>query len=78
MTTLEEILAAVDQLSPEDLERLTTYLKKRTGAPPSAGEDWLAQLDIALDEFWADTPQKEQTEILQAITTKSTPSDKGT
>jgi truncated hemoglobin YjbI len=76
MTTLEQILAAVDQLSPDDLERLKAHLKERMTSL-SAGENWLARFDTALDEFWADTPEEEQTAILQAITAKSTPSEKG-
>ncbi len=75
--TLEEILAAVDQLSPDDLERLKAYLKESPGSPSSTGADWLARFDAALDEFWADTPNAEQNEILRAIETKSIPSEKG-
>ena len=77
MTTLEQILTAVDQLSPDDVERLKVYLDERTASPQSAGERWLARFDAALDEFWADTPLEERAAILQAISTKSTPSEKG-
>ncbi len=70
MTNLEQILAAVDQLSPDEREKLRMYLEN-SAKSSSAGKKWLAQFDAALDEFWADTSDAEQAEILKAIETKS-------
>jgi hypothetical protein len=74
---LEQILAAVNDLSPDDLERLKAYLAtaKPTGSRP--GKEWLARFDAALDDFWADTSSEERKAIIEAINVKSAPSEKG-
>jgi hypothetical protein len=74
---LEQLLAAVDDLSPDDRERLKAYLAASKPLRRRSGEEWLAQLDTALDKFWAGTSDQERAAILEAINIKSPPSEKG-
>ncbi len=76
--TFEEILAAVDQLSPDDLKRLKAHLieRERTNKPRTA-EEWMTELRDIAAEFRGDSSDEEMRDIVAAMQLKSPPSDKG-
>jgi hypothetical protein len=74
---LDEIIAAVDALPPDDREKVKAHLEKPQPKKWQNGEEWLALLDAAVDKFWGDTPPDERDAIIEAINTKSPPSEKG-
>ncbi len=74
---LEEIIAAVDKLPPEDRERLKAHLAEEKPRQWKSGEEWLALLNDAVDEFWADTSPEEKAATIEAMNIKSKPSEKG-
>ncbi len=74
---LKDLIETVDNLPPEDFERLKAHIAERSESELRPGETWLAKLDAALDKFWTGVSPDEQAAILQAIQTKSAPSEKG-
>src|SRR5215813_6079036 len=68
---LEEIIAAVDKLPPEDKERLKAHLAEEKPRQWKSGDEWLALLNAAVDEFWADTTAEEKDAIIEAMNMKS-------
>ncbi len=76
---MDELRTIADEFqgdsTDEEMHDIVTAMQLKN--PLSAGENWLARLDTALNEFWADTPTEERAKILKAITTKSTPLEKG-
>ncbi len=78
MMTLEQILAAVDQLSPDDLERLKIYVEERERMNrPRTAEEWMAELRSIAQEFRGESSDEEMRDIITAMQMKSPPSDKG-
>src|SRR4051794_11415707 len=72
---LQELLAAVNDLPPDERKKLVAHLTEHEGQNPQRGEEWLAKLDSALDKFWDNVSPDEKTAILEAINTKSLPSE---
>jgi hypothetical protein len=72
---LEQIMAAVDELSPEDRERPKEYLSQpQSKAPqPKTVEEWLALFEDIAREFRGDSTDEEMKEIIEAMTMKSRP-----
>ena len=75
--TLEEIIAAVDKLPPDDKERLKAHLAQEKLRQWKSGEEWLTLLNTAVEEFWADTSPEEKAAVIEAMNIKSKPSEKG-
>ncbi len=72
MMTLEEILAAVDQLSPDDLKQLKAYVEEREQPnSPRTAEEWMAELSTIAEEFRGDSSDEEMQDIVAAIQLKS-------
>jgi hypothetical protein len=77
---IEELLTAVDDLSPEELSRLKARIAAREqiqSAQPRSVDEWMAELDRVAKIFRGDSTDEEMAEIVAAMTTKSTPSTKG-
>lgn len=80
---LEELLTAIDDLSPEDFDRLKQRLdsiewERRQKRPkPRTAEEWMALFRDIAKEFRGDSSDEEMREIVEAMTLKSKPSDKG-
>lgn len=74
---LDEILEAVDNLPPDDLEKLKARLAEPKQPQWHSGEEWLALFDAAVEEFWAGTAAEEREAILEAINIKSKPCIEG-
>jgi hypothetical protein len=80
---LEEIVAAIGDLSLEDFDRLKQRLEsieweRRQNRPkPRTVEEWMAEFRRISDEFRGDSSEEEMKEIVEAMTLKSKPSDKG-
>ena len=74
---LETLLANIDNLSPEDRERVKAHLTQQEQAHRESIEHTLADLDAAINEFWGDSSEEEMNTIIEAMRTKSTPSEKG-
>jgi hypothetical protein len=73
---IEELLAAVNDLPPDERKQLMARLTEQEGTNTQTGEAWLAKLDAALDKFWENVSPDEKVAILEAINTKSLPSEK--
>jgi hypothetical protein len=69
---LQDILAAVDNLSPDDLERLKARIAAREQVihPPRTAEAWQAVLDEAIDAFWDDSTPEEMQALAAAMSAK--------
>ena len=78
---IDKLLEAVEDLSPDDLERLKTRIAERESKHKSAAqhtaEEWLASLEAAVAEFRGDSSEEEMREIAAAMSMKSHPSCKG-
>jgi hypothetical protein len=75
---LEEILAAVDKLPPDDLERLKAHLNRtKTSSKPRTVEEWMAKFNEIADEFRGDSSDEEMRDLIAAMNMKSPPSEKG-
>lgn len=75
---LEQLLEAVEHLSPEEKETLRERLSERHG-PSSLHtvDEWIAELEAIAREFKGDSSDQEMAEIAAAISAKSKPSEKG-
>jgi hypothetical protein len=69
---IQDILAAVDDLSPDDLARLKARIAVREQAtlPPRTAEEWQTVLDKAIDAFWEDSTPEEMQTLAAAMSTK--------
>ena len=75
---LAQLLSAVDDLPPEDRQRLKDYLLRRESSPrPRTVAEWLAEFEDIAREFRGDSSDEEMEKIIQAMTLKSKPSKKG-
>ncbi len=77
---LNKLIEAVDNLPPEDLNALEAHIAQRKQAQPShhrTVEEWMGELKRIADDFRGDSTEEEMAEIVAAMTTKSTPSEKG-
>ncbi len=74
---LDQLLAVVNDLSPEDQEKLKEHLSERKPAQPRTVEEWIAELEDIAREFRGDSSDEEMREIIEAINTKSKPSETG-
>ncbi len=76
---IQDLLAAVDDLSPDDLERLKAQIAEREKAvhSPHTAEEWLAKLKSIAAEFRGDSSDEEMQELIAAMNEKSAPSSKG-
>jgi hypothetical protein len=74
---LQTLLTTIDNLSPEDRERLKAHLAQQENARREHASQVLADLDAAIDEFWGESSDEEMQSIFEAMRTKSTPSEKG-
>ncbi len=78
---LQQLFHEIDRLSPEDRDKLRTYL---TEPPPTETprtingwiNGWIAELESVANAFRGDSSDEEMREIVAAITTKSTPSER--
>lgn len=65
---VNDLLAAINKLDSEDLERLKEHLAQQDDTaqphPPPP-----ADLDAAIDEFWGDSSQEEMQIIFEAMCT---------
>jgi len=77
--TIEQLLAEVEHLDEWTLEQLKARIARRESelnAPrPRTAEEWGEALNQFLDDFWGDTPEEEQKEIIEAIRFKTISSD---
>jgi hypothetical protein len=71
---LEQLLDAVDHLSPEEREKLKAHLVGR--AKPRTVEEWMAEFADIAAEFRGDSTDEEMREIFEAMNMKSKPSKK--
>ena len=69
---IQDLLAAVDELSPDDLQRLKARITEREQALPAARtqQEWQAIVDNAIDAFWADSTPEEIEALAAAMSTK--------
>lgn len=76
---IQDLLAAVDDLSPDDLERLKAQIAEREKAVQSqrTAEEWLAELRSIAVEFRGDSSDEEMQALTEAMNEKSAPSSKG-
>jgi hypothetical protein len=75
---LEQLLAAIGDLSPEERERLRQYLaRQQESSKPRTVDEWLAEFQDIANEFRGESSEEEMKEIIQAMTLKSKPSEKG-
>ena len=75
---LEQLLEVVDHLSAADKNKLKAYLiKDQKPASPRTVEDWVAELEDIAHEFKGTSSDEEMSAIVEAINTKSKPSEKG-
>ena len=69
---LDQLLAVVNELSPEDREKLTAYLSTHQEVTkPRTVEGWLVEFADIASEFQGESSAEEMDEILQAMTMKS-------
>jgi hypothetical protein len=74
----EQILEAINELPPKDLERLKEILKEREQIGQSPDVDqWLSRFQAIAAEFRGDSSSEEMQQIVAAMTLKSPPTDKG-
>ncbi len=75
---LEQLLAVVYTLSAEEPQTLKTYLtEQQPRTVPHTAEEWVAELNDIAREFRGSSTDEEMREIIEVITTKSKPSEKG-
>ena len=75
---LNQILAAVDDLSVEERDQLQKYLSGHgMSRPRRTAEEWMAELTDIAREFRGDSSDEEMKEIFEAMSLKSVRSDKG-
>lgn len=74
-----ELLEVVDNLPDDDLERLKTHITKReqSSHKPRTVEEWIAKFANIAAEFRGTSSDEEMREIIEAMTLKSPPSEKG-
>ncbi|MCC7447137.1 MAG: hypothetical protein IT324_06960 [Anaerolineae bacterium] len=75
----QDLLAVVDNLSSDDLERLKAQIAEREKAarPQCTAEEWLAELKSIAAEFRGDSSDEEMRALVEAMNEKSAPSSKG-
>ena len=74
----EQLLEVVDHLSAVDKNKLKAHLiKGQKPASPRTVEDWIAELEDIAREFKGTSSDEEMSAIVEAINTKSKPSEKG-
>ena len=75
---LDQILAAINNLSPDEREHLKAYLSEHELSHQHRSvEAWLAEFQEIATEFRGDSSDDEMRQIVEAITLKSRPSEKG-
>ena len=75
---LEQLLEVVDHLSAADKNKLKAHLVKgQKPAKPRTVEDCIAELEDISREFKGTSSDEEMSAIVEAINTKSKPSEKG-
>jgi hypothetical protein len=69
---IQELLTAIDDLSPEELERLKAHITEREQStrPMRTQEEWLSVIDQAVDVFWGDSSPEEIQALAAAMSTK--------
>ena len=69
---IQELLTAIDDLSPEELERLKARITEREQStrPMRTQEEWLSVIDQAVDAFWGDSSPEEIQTLAGAMNTK--------
>jgi hypothetical protein len=71
MLTLNEILAAVERLSPQEREAVKHHIEvlqpQTIERTPQEITQRAAQLDNALENFWGDLPTEEVEQIVRAM-----------
>jgi hypothetical protein len=69
---IQELLTAIDDLSPEELERLKARITEREQStrPMRTQEEWLSVIDQAVDAFWGDSSPEEIQTLAAAMSTK--------
>ncbi len=73
---LQDLIAEIQHLLPQDLERLKVTIAQReqelSQQTKSIHAEAVAkEIDEFLNEFWQDTPEAEQAEIIEAIRIKN-------
>lgn len=75
---IDQLLAVIDELPPEDLERVKAHLAEGSHKPrPKTAEEWEQELKSIAEEFRGESSDEEMREIIEAMNLKSKPSDKG-
>lgn len=75
---IDELLQIVDDLSPDEFQRLKAHIAKRKSEEkPRTYEEWQAKIETALDKFWGDSTEEEMEALFEAIRTKNPSSEKG-
>jgi hypothetical protein len=76
---LEQILAAVNDLPSDDLERLKAYLKAREQSDEhQTVDEWMNEFRAIAEAFRGNSSDEEMRDIVAAMNLKTPPSDKGT
>jgi len=74
---LDTLLEAIDKLSPEEREQVRTHLAAQDQSEREKVDQIMIELNAAIDEFWGDSSEEEMQMIVDAMRTKSKPSEKG-
>jgi hypothetical protein len=75
---IDKILAVIDNLSTDELQRLKLRIAEREQTQQRTAEQWLTALDAAITEFRGDSSEEEMQQIFEAMSMKSVPSEKDT
>lgn len=69
---VESIIKAIDELSPEDQERIKTHLRERERElnHPHTVEEWLTVIDEAVADFRGNSSPEEIEQIAAAMSAK--------
>ncbi len=63
----DTLLAAIDNLSPEDREQVKAHLAEQEQSRQENIKQTLADLDAAIDEFWGDSSDEEMQAIFESM-----------